>query len=354
MRNNAVAFGIVLCLTCGLAGSCKEAPRPGESQATHASNGRVVVPVQWRRVWMTGGAENDTTLLLPWRLALGTHLVIVADKGGARIAAFRKEDGALAWIRGRKGSGPGEYQEPTAVAVDGRDRIWVADATNRRIDVWTPDGELYESFTPPDLSYPEAMCPLPSGDMLVATSAQTNPLLRISESGRVVSRTNLPWPDLVGAPPLAVTKLLAPIPHGCVLALVFGHGFAVLSDGGVRTFPYVESFPLPQIESNVEPDGTTSNRIVNARISATGVATADGQIAVSPERAGELTRRIVDVYDQRSGAYVRSYATPVSFEEMVRSGDTYYFLTHRAGYPALVAVRPEAVTEAQADSAIQP
>lgn len=138
-------------------------------------------------------------------------------------------------------------------------------------------------------------------------------------------------------------KLLAPIPDGCVLALVFGRGFAVLSEGSVRTFPYVESFPLPKIESRAEADGSRLETVVNGRVAATSLAAADGQIAVSPEADGELSRRVVDLYDQSNGAYSRSYTTPVSFEEMGHSGDTYFFLTHRDGYPALVAAQPQPV-----------
>jgi hypothetical protein len=291
---------------------------------------------------MAGGTEADTTLLQPWRLAVGPDLVFVADKGGARIAAFRISDGTLAWTRGRKGSGPGEFQLPTALAVDRRGVLWVADAKTSRVTLYEQDGSLKGSIPLTNLAYPEAMCPMSDGGMLLATSAQAEPLLHLSEQGEIVDRTELPWRDLRDAAPLSVQKLLAPTGEGCVLALALGRGFATLTRRGAQTFRYLDDIPLPAVEEKVDGGtGTISRRVVDMQSAATSVAAEAGEIAISPGGSGALENRLVDFYRQNDGAYLRSVATPIPFQRMARAGDVFFFLTHRDGYPVLIAVRPE-------------
>ena len=303
---------------------------------------RVLVPVTWNRVWTAGGTEADTTLLQPWRLAVGRELVFVADKAGHRIAAFRLSDGGLAWIRGRRGRGPGEFQLPTALAVDRGGRLWVADARTSRMTLYRPDGSLDASLTLSEFPYPEALCPLEDGSMLVATSAPAEPLFRLSVTGEVIDRMNLPWRDLADAPPLSVQKLLAPTADGCVLALSLGRGFAVLTERGGRTHPYVENLPLPEVEQTVADGGATvTQRVVDMRTAATSVAAHGDEIAISPGGSGALENRLVDFYRRSDGTYLRSVSTPAPFQRMARAGDVFLFLTHGDGYPALVAVRPE-------------
>jgi hypothetical protein len=291
---------------------------------------------------MAGGTEADTTLLQPWRLAVGKDLVFVADKGGARVAAFRIDDGTLAWIRGAKGSGPGEFLLPTALAVDQQGVLWVADAQTSRVTWYEPDGALKGSMALSDLAYPEAMCPLGDRGMLLATSAQAEPLVRISERGEVVEKLELPWRDLREASPLSVQKLLTPTREGCVLALALGKGFATLTERGSQTFAYLDDMPLPAVEETVDNGtGNVYRRVVDMQSAATSVAAEAGEIAISPGGKGALENRLVDFYRQSDGAYLRSIATPVPFQRMARAGDVFFFLTHRDGYPALIAVRPE-------------
>jgi hypothetical protein len=186
------------------------------------------------------------------------------------------------------------------------------------------------------------MCPMGDGSMLVATSAATEPLYHLAPSGQVLEKTELPWDDLADAPPLAVQKLLAPTAQGCVLALALGRGFAMLTERGASTHMYLDDPPLPKVEETVENGGATvSRRVVDMQTAATSVAAGGGEIAISPGGAGALEKRLVDFYRESDGAYLRSFSTPVPFERMARAGDVFFFLTHRQGYPALIAVRPQ-------------
>ncbi len=45
-------------------------------------------------------------------------------------------DGALLMAFGGEGDGPGEFALPSGITIDERDRIWIADTYNRRVQVF--------------------------------------------------------------------------------------------------------------------------------------------------------------------------------------------------------------------------
>ena len=75
--------------------------------------------------------------------------VFVADGHGgnsnARIVKFSK-DGTLIKTFGKKGSGPGEFEQPHALAMDSKGRLFVGDRSNNRIQVLDQDGKFLEEW----------------------------------------------------------------------------------------------------------------------------------------------------------------------------------------------------------------
>ncbi|HVA95122.1 MAG TPA: peptidyl-alpha-hydroxyglycine alpha-amidating lyase family protein [Candidatus Dormibacteraeota bacterium] len=76
--------------------------------------------------------------------------IFVADGHGgdsnARIVKFSKEGKFIkAW--GKKGSAPGEFNEPHAIAMDSKGRIYVADRGNNRIQIFDQDGKFLKQWT---------------------------------------------------------------------------------------------------------------------------------------------------------------------------------------------------------------
>jgi DNA-binding beta-propeller fold protein YncE len=69
--------------------------------------------------------------------------IFVADGHGgetnARIVKFA-QDGTFIKAWGKKGSGPGEFDTPHALAMDSRGRLFVADRGNNRIQIFDQDG----------------------------------------------------------------------------------------------------------------------------------------------------------------------------------------------------------------------
>ncbi|HVF71892.1 MAG TPA: 6-bladed beta-propeller [Chthoniobacterales bacterium] len=70
------------------------------------------------------------------------NFVYVVDQGRARIAKLTA-NGAVAAVWGTAGSGDGQFDDPTAVTVDEKNkRVYVADPRNRRIQVFDTDGKF--------------------------------------------------------------------------------------------------------------------------------------------------------------------------------------------------------------------
>ncbi len=75
-----------------------------------------------------------------------------------RIQKFAP-DGRFLLQFGGHGSAPGQFVRPQNMAIDGEDRIWVADACNHRIQVFDVAGKLLDLWgvngrAPGELSYP--------------------------------------------------------------------------------------------------------------------------------------------------------------------------------------------------------
>jgi len=71
--------------------------------------------------------------------------IYVADGHGgdsnARIVKIAP-DGKIIKTWGKKGSGPGEFNEPHGIALDSTGRVFVADRVNSRIQIFDPDGNF--------------------------------------------------------------------------------------------------------------------------------------------------------------------------------------------------------------------
>ncbi len=76
--------------------------------------------------------------------------IFVADGHGgdsnARIVKFSK-DGKFLKAWGKKGSAPGEFNEPHGIAMDAKGRIFVADRANNRIQIFDQEGKFLEQWT---------------------------------------------------------------------------------------------------------------------------------------------------------------------------------------------------------------
>jgi DNA-binding beta-propeller fold protein YncE len=76
--------------------------------------------------------------------------IFVADGHGketnARIVKFTK-DGTFIKTWGQKGTGPGDFDVPHTLGMDGRGRLFVGDRNNNRIQIFDQDGHLLDQWT---------------------------------------------------------------------------------------------------------------------------------------------------------------------------------------------------------------
>lgn len=152
-------------------------------------------------------------------VAPGRDILVADGYANARIHGFSAEGEWLAsW--GTPGRGPGEFMTPHAVAIDGQNRILVADRDNDRVQVFGADGGFLEAwndfFRPMDLFVsgglvyvsdqmprlsmlgldgellgrcrpvpymPHGICGHSMGTIYVAESAPTDQLTRLARAG---------------------------------------------------------------------------------------------------------------------------------------------------------------------------
>jgi sugar lactone lactonase YvrE len=108
------------------------------------------------KVLMTLGKAGETgdgpdTFNQPSAVGIGRNGdIFVADGHGgdtnARIVKFTK-DGKFIKTWGKKGTGPGEFDAPHALAFDSKGRLFVADRGNNRIQIFDQDGAFLEQWT---------------------------------------------------------------------------------------------------------------------------------------------------------------------------------------------------------------
>jgi sugar lactone lactonase YvrE len=108
------------------------------------------------KVLMTLGKAGEAgdgpdTFNQPSAVAIGRNGdIFVADGHGgntnARIVKFTK-DGKFIKTWGKKGTGPGEFDAPHALAFDSKGRLFVADRGNSRIQIFDQDGAFIDQWT---------------------------------------------------------------------------------------------------------------------------------------------------------------------------------------------------------------
>jgi len=94
------------------------------------------------------GRVQATRLNGPTDVAFGTNGdVYISDGYGNSRVVRLSHDGTYLGEWGSHGSEPGQFRLPHSIAVDPQGLVYVADRSNRRIQVFTPDGTFVRQWT---------------------------------------------------------------------------------------------------------------------------------------------------------------------------------------------------------------
>jgi DNA-binding beta-propeller fold protein YncE len=147
----------------------------------------------------------------PRRIAVGPDdAVYVLDQGRTRIAKFSAEGGVLT-VWGSKGSGDGQFDDPTSVAIDPKtNKVYVADPINRRIQIFDSNGKFLTKWSVPEWGRTHGFEDLAidsTKSRLYASSANMGAVLVYDLNGnRINSLTPRPPERLDGPSALALTN----------------------------------------------------------------------------------------------------------------------------------------------------
>jgi len=103
--------------------------------------------------------------------------------GNARVHKFTP-DGDLLFSWGEPGNAPGEFCLPHVVRVDKRERVWVADRENSRVQVFDAQGKFLDQWT--DLNTPTDLFIDPEETVYISELSQRISIFTID--GKLLSR----------------------------------------------------------------------------------------------------------------------------------------------------------------------
>ena len=169
--------------------------------------------------------KSDGAFLAEWRgaepgfdaprdICIGSDKAIyVVDESRAEIVKFDSDGNVLA-VWGEHGSGNGQFNPPTSVAVDANNnRVYVADPENGRIQIFDINGQFVTSWSVPEWRpikgawYMQHLVIDPKLRRLYVTSTQTDEVLVFNLNGtRIASLRPKPPDKLEGASALALVN----------------------------------------------------------------------------------------------------------------------------------------------------
>jgi sugar lactone lactonase YvrE len=131
--------------------------------------------------------EDATHFNQPTDVAVTRQGEIYVSDGyiNSRVVQFGS-DGRLIRTWGRRGTGPGEFNTPHSIRLDSRERVYVSDRANSRIQIFEPDGRFIEQWTDLGLEGDASLDCIyfgPAG-FLYGSTGRGNKIIKLGPDGR--------------------------------------------------------------------------------------------------------------------------------------------------------------------------
>jgi hypothetical protein len=301
---------------------------------------RQIQPLALELQWRRGGPVEDSVLYTPWDVQANERHAVVLDQGGYRVRAFDVESGEVAWSVGRKGGGPMEFEAPSDLFANG-DGWSVWDWQLGRLTHLDENGRLLSERIVQSALAPGRFCALPDGRAAVLLESDSAAAAILEADGTLSDVQDLPWPGFSDLVSLQRNTKWATDGRGkCIAYVTMSTGFAVFEDGSFGPgHSYAEPIELPRVEIN-ETRGRRSIRLVDIQTAAGDAFVHGNELWLLFYGRTDDARRLIDVHDAASGAYLRSYRLPFGNASQVSRVEDRLFVTRTVeGYPVLEAYR---------------
>lgn len=100
-----------------------------------------------------GGGRDSEFFFTPNAVLVAPNGTVFVSEGHssgmgatARVLKFTKDGALIASWGGKKGSGPDDFDQPHALAMDSKGRLYVGDRGNNRIKIFDQDGKLLDTW----------------------------------------------------------------------------------------------------------------------------------------------------------------------------------------------------------------
>lgn len=263
---------------------------------------------------MIGGAsDQDTTLVNPYRMA-GSGGQIYLVEVDQRVLCFDTA-GALRWVRGGEGGGPGEFRNIRDMKIGPEGQIWLHDPAAARVTILRPDGSRARTISLIGVGHSETIAPLPGGRFVLLPAYAARDVVYLSATGDTTASGMLPWDGYAQLELLARGHQTAvdPATGHWVFGFRYGNGwFAFNQDSGhtsVRRF-YAEPTSFPPVIREMLPDGSIGTKLVRTPVSGLDLALKGDTLFVLFGGVGDLRRRVLDLFSWNSGNYLGTLRLP--------------------------------------------